>query len=353
MIFYKFLIKRAIEAFLVIMAELIIVFYLANIAAPNPASVWAGPEASPEQIQLVTELYHLNQPWYIQLYYYLGNFFTGKWGISPLYQTPVISLIEEYLPVTIELAIIALILKIILEISLGILSALKPNGLLDNSIRVVYTITRSAPPFIVALLLLLILSYYFHVFPSSYYMNPILALHESKFYIQIGGHKYYFWFIDNMPILNSLLVGDIPAFVSALDHSILPALALTLFGFGGIVRLTRNSMLEVLNTDYIKTARAKGLKERIVITRHALRNALLSSITLISVIFAGLMQGSLVVETIFNYYGIGYLVAESLLNLDTPTLIAATVVITIVVVISNLVADISYALLDPRIREAL
>lgn len=353
MTLFKLVIKRVSEAFFVVLGELILVFYLANVAAPNPASVWAGPEASPAQIQLVTQLYHLNQPWYVQLYYYLGNFFTGNWGISPLYQTPVISLIEEYLPVTIELAFMALILKVIIEIYLGILSALKPNGVLDNAIRLLYTITRSSPPFIVALILLLIFSYYIHIFPSSYYMNPILSLNEPKFHITIGDHKYYIWFIDNMPILNSLLVGDILAFISAVKHAILPALSLTLFGFGGIVRLTRNSMLEVLNMDYIKTARVKGLKETIVILRHALKNSLIPSITIISIIFAGLMQGSLVVETIFNYYGIGYLIGQSLLSLDTPTLVASTVIVTIVVVISNLIADISYALLDPRIRDAL
>ncbi|BDB99142.1 ABC transporter permease [Saccharolobus caldissimus] len=353
MIFYRFILKRIIEAFLVILGELIIIFYLANIAAPNPATIWAGPEASPQQIQIVTQLYHLNQPWYVQLYYYLGNFFTGNWGISPLYQTPVISLIEEYLPVTLELAIIALILKVIIEIPLGVISALRPNGVLDNTIRITYTVTRSAPPFIVALLLLLGFAYYFHLLPSSYYMNPVLYLHEPKFYILLFGHKYYIWLIDNMPILNSLLVGDFPALISSIKHVILPSLALMLFGFGGIVRLTRNTMIEVLNMDYIKTARVKGLKERLVVIRHALRNSLLPTITIISIIFSGLMQGSLVVETIFNYYGIGYLIAESLLNLDTPTLIASTVIVTIIVVVSNLIADISYAILDPRVRESL
>jgi len=337
----------------VILGELLIVFYLANVAAPNPASVWAGPEASPAQIQIITELYHLNQPWYVQLYYYILNFFTGKWGISPLYQTPVITLIEEYLPVTLELAIIALILKVLIEVPLGVISAIRANGYLDNAIRIIYTVLRSAPPFMIALALLLAFAYYVHLFPPSYYMNPILSVHEPKFYISIGSHKYYIWLIDNMPILNSLLVGDIPAFVSSLQHAILPALSLVLIGFGGVVRLTRNSMLEVLNMEYVKTARAKGLKERIVIFRHALKNSLLPSVTIISIIFSGLMQGSLVVETIFNYYGIGYLVAESLLNLDTPTLIASTVIITIVVVISNLIADISYAFLDPRIRDTI
>ncbi|TRM87235.1 ABC transporter permease, partial [Sulfolobus sp. A20-N-G8] len=213
--FYKLIGKRIIEAFFVILGELLIVFYLANVAAPNPASVWAGPEASPAQIQIITELYHLNQPWYVQLYYYILNFFTGKWGISPLYQTPVITLIEEYLPVTLELAIIALILKILIEVPLGVISAIRANGYLDNAIRIIYTILRSAPPFMIALALLLAFAYYVHLFPPSYYMNPILSVHEPKFYVSIGGHKYYIWLIDNMPILNSLLVGDIPAFVSS------------------------------------------------------------------------------------------------------------------------------------------
>lgn len=350
---WRFVVKRAAESFSVILAALVLVFYLANVAAPNPASVWAGPDASPEQIQVVTELYHLDSPWYVQLYYYLGNFFTGKWGISPLYQTPVISLIEEYLPVTLELAVIALVLKLLLEIPLGVISSLRPGGKTDNGIRLVYTVTRSFPPFMVALVLLLALSYYLHLLPSAYYVSPTLALREPQFAFDIGGHIYHVWLIDNMPILNALLVGDYGAFLSALVHVILPALALALFGFGGIVRLIRNSMLDVLNSDFVKTARAKGLRERVVIVRHALRNSLLPTITIASIIFAGLMQGSLVVETIFNYYGIGYLVAQSLLNFDTPTLIASTVIVTVIVVLSNLVADILYTVADPRVRESL
>ncbi|MCH1771568.1 MULTISPECIES: ABC transporter permease [Metallosphaera] len=345
--------KRVAGALLVIFGELILVFFLVNVAAPNPASIWAGPEASPEQIQIITELYHLNSPWYVQFIYYIKNFFTGNWGISPLYQTPVIQLVEEYLPVTLELAVISLVLKLIIEIPLGVLSGLKPNGLLDNAIRMIYTITRSVPPFFVALGLLLVLAYDVHVFPASYPVDPILALKEPKFeiYDPFNGKYYPFWLLDNMPILNALLVGDFSAFASALDHAILPALSLTLFGFGGITRLSRNSMIEALNMDYIKTARAKGLKERVIIFRHALRNSLLPTITLSSVIFAGSIQGALVVETIFNYYGMGYYLAQSLLDLDTPSLLAGTVVVTIVVVISNLVADVLYSVVDPRVRE--
>lgn len=352
---YWTIIKRIIESFLVILGELVLVFYLADVAAPNPASVWAGPEASPAQIQLVTELYHLNSPWYVQLYYYIINFFSGNWGISPLYNTPVIYLIEKYLPVTLQLAVIALILKLLIEVPLGIISAIKAGGKIDNIIRITYTITRSSPPFMIALVLLILFSYYFHLFPSSYCMDPVIAINEPKFgfYDPFNGQTYYFWLIDNMPLLNSLLVGDFQAFSSAVIHSILPALSLTLIGFGGIIRLIRNSMIEVLEMDFIRTARAKGLRETVVIYKHALKNSLLPAITIISIIFSELMQGSLVIETIFNYYGIGYLLAQSLLNLDTPTLIAGTIVVTIIVVISNLIADISYALLDPRIRDAI
>jgi ABC-type dipeptide/oligopeptide/nickel transport systems, permease components len=350
---YKYILKKVIGVFLIINGELILVFYLANVAAPNPAAVWAGPEASPAQVQLVTQLYHLDSPWYVQLYYYMINFYTGNWGISPVYQTPVISLIEQYLPITLQLAIIALILKLILEIPLGVISALRPNGFADNMIKVSYTIARSFPSFLIAIALLFAFSYILHILPSSYPIDPIIALNERKFGITIGGNTYNIWLIDNMPILNSILTLDLNAFISSIAHTILPSLSLVLFGFGGIVRLVRNTMVEVLQMDFIKTARSKGLKERSVIMRHALKNSLLPIITISAIIFSGLMQGSLIVETIFNYYGLGYYLAQSILNFDTPSIIAGTVIITAIVLMSNLVADILYTYSDPRVREAI
>ncbi|MDG6957775.1 MAG: ABC transporter permease [Nitrososphaerota archaeon] len=344
--------RRVLFSFFVIIGELLIIFYLTNIAAPNPAVIWAGPESTKAQVALVAQMYHLNSPWYVQFYYYMINVFTGNWGISPLYQQPVISLIEEYLPVTLELTIIAFVFKIGLEMALGVVSAMRPNGAVDNVIKVTYTTVRSAPPFLVALGLLLLFAYGTHTFPSSQPIDPILGATVPKFqfYNPIAGRVTGFWLVDNMPILNALLVGDWAAFSSAVSHAVLPTVTLILFGFGGIVRLVKVSMLEVLDQDYVRTARAKGLRESAVIFKHALRNSLLPAFTLMGVVFAGLVTGSLVVETIYGYYGLGYYVAESLITFDTPSLIGTLILITVVIIISNLVVDIGYGFLDPRTR---
>ena len=347
-----FVARRILFSIFVIVGELLIIFYLTNIAAPNPAVIWAGPESTQAQVALVAQTYHLYSPWYVQFYYYLINVFTGNWGTSPLYQQPVISLIEQYLPVTLELTILAFFVKIVLEVVLGVVSAMRPNGVVDSAIKVTYTTVRSAPPFLVALGLLLLFAYGTHTFPSSQPIDPILGATVPKFqiYNPFAGQVTGFWLIDNMPMLNALLVGDFPAFFSAVSHAVLPVATLVLFGFGGVVRLVKVSMLEVLDQDYVRTARAKGLRERAVIFRHALRNSLLPAFTLMGVIFAGLVAGSLVVEEVFGYYGLGYYVAQSLFTFDTPSLIGTLILITVVIILSNLVVDIGYGFLDPRTR---
>ena len=346
--------RRLLFSILVIVAEIVFIFLLTSLASSNPALIWAGPDSTKAQVAIVAARYHLNAPVYIQLYYYLINFFTGNWGVSPTYNQPVVSLIQEYLPVTLELAVLAFVVKIVLEVALGIVSAMRPNGIVDNTIKIFYTTVRSAPPFLLAVGLLLVFSFwpYFdfgvRLFPSSNAINPLLNVPTFKIYDPFTGKSSGFWLIDNMPLLNAFLVGDWAAFISALQHAILPVTALVLFGFGGIVRLVKVSMLEVLDQDFVRTARSKGLKERVVILRHALRNSLLPAFTLIGLTFAGLATGSLVVEYIFGYYGLGYYLGQSLITFDTPSLIAGTVLITIIIVIANLVTDISYGFLDPR-----
>lgn len=344
--------RRVLFSFFVIIGELLIIFYLTNIAAPNPAVIWAGPESTAAQVALVAQTYHLYSPWYVQFYYYLVNVFTGNWGTSPLYQQPVMSLIEEYLPVTLELTTITFVIKIGLETMLGVASAMRPNGVVDNAIKVSYTVIRSAPPFLVALALLLAFSYGTHIFPSSQPLDPLLgaSMPKFQFFNPFAGKVTGFWLIDNMPILNALLVGDWAAFYSAVAHAVLPVAALVLFGFGGIVRLVKVSMLEVLDQDYVRTARSKGLRERAVILKHALRNSLLPAFTLMGVVLAGLVVGSFVVETVFSYYGLGYYAAQSLIDFDTPSLIGTLILVTIVIILSNLVVDIGYGFLDPRTR---
>ncbi|MHB1909451.1 MAG: ABC transporter permease [Nitrososphaerales archaeon] len=344
--------KRAVFSFVVIVGELALVFFLTNIVTPNPALIWAGPDASADQIAFMVQLYHLNSPWYVQLWYFLSNFFSGSWGTSPLYNQPVISIIEQLFPVTLELAIFAFILKVVSEVILGVISAMRAGGVVDNATRVFYTVIRSFPPFLLALGLLLLFAYSLNVLPSSQPLSPALSLTMPafKFYNPLTNSYTGFWLIDNMPILNALLVGDMPAFQSAVSHAILPVIALTLFGYGGIIRLVKTSMLEVLDMDFVRTAKSKGLSQRLVIFRHALRNSLLPAFTLLGLTFAQLVTGSLVVETIFEYYGLGYYIGQSLVRFDTPSLIGATALVTIIIVIANFVTDVGYGILDPRTR---
>lgn len=350
----RFVARRILFSVLIIVAEIVFIFLLTSLASSDPALIWAGPDSTSQQVAIIAARYHLDAPLYIQLYYYLVSFFSGNWGVSPTYQQPVISLIETYFPVTFELAVLAFIVKVLLEVGLGIVSAMRPNGLVDNTIKVFYTTVRSAPPFLIAIGLLLVFSYWpkfnfgITIFPSSNSINPLLNVPQFVLYNPFTGKSSPIWLLDNMPILNALLVGDWPAFASAVQHAILPIVALVLFGFGALVRVVKVSMLEVLDQDYIRTARSKGLKERSVILIHALRNSLLPAFTLVGLTFAGLATGSLVVEYIFGYYGLGYYIGQSLFTFDTPSLIAATVLVTIIIVVANLMTDVSYGFLDPR-----
>jgi peptide/nickel transport system permease protein len=340
--------RRLLFSLIVIIAEIIFIYVLISIASPDPAIIWAGRDATNDQIAAIAAQYHLNDPVYVQLYYYLISFFSGNWGTSPNSHQPVVQLISYYLPVTLELAFLAFIIKIGSEVILGIISAMRPNGKIDNAIKIFYTTVRSAPPFLLALGLLIIFSYQLHWLPATQEYNPLLNIPQFKFYDPFNGKFYPFWLIDNMPIANALLVGDWPAFVSTVEHAVLPVAALVLIGYGGVVRLVKVSMLEVLDQDFVRTARGKGLKETVVIFRHALRNSLLPAFTLMGLVFAGLVTGSLVVETIFDYNGIGFYLAQSLFSFDTPSLIAGTVLITLAIVLVNLATDIGYGFLDPR-----
>jgi peptide/nickel transport system permease protein len=344
----SFIGRRLLFSLIVIIAEIIFIYVLIYIASPDPAIIWAGRDATQDQIAQIASQYHLNDPLYVQIYYYLISFFSGNWGISPQYHQPVLQLITFYLPVTIELAVLAFIFKVVTEVILGIISAMRPNGKIDNTIKIFYTTIRSAPPFLLALGLLIIFSFQLHWLPSSQPIDPLMSVPQFKIYNPFTGKFYPFWLFDNMPILNSFLVGDWSAFLSSIVHAILPVAALVLLGYGGIVRLVKVSMLEVLQQDFVRTARGKGLKERAVILRHALRNSLLPAFTLMGLVFAGLVTGSLVVETIFDYAGLGWYLGFSLLDFDTPSLIAGTMLVTITIVLLNLATDIGYGFLDPR-----
>jgi len=312
-----------------------ITFFISRVAVPNPARAWAGLKASPETVEAYAIRYHLKEPLYIQYFYYISDLLRGDWGISPVNGQPVLEEIMKYFPATIELSIVSIILAIVIGIPLGAIAAAKQDKIEDHLIRLFALGTYSVPPFLMALVLQLVVFYHLKLLPSGGRLSPLIDPPQH---------------ITGLYILDSLLTMNWPALVSSIEHIILPALTLALMVFGVLTRLVRSSMLEILRLDYIRTARSKGLDERTVIFKHALRNALMSAVTITALIFAWMLSGAVVVEYIFNWPGIGRYAVQSILSLDLPSTMGVTILYALTVTILNLIADITYAFLDPRVK---
>jgi peptide/nickel transport system permease protein len=331
----SYLIRRSIYSVLLIVGVVILTFLLTHVIAPNPANVWAGPHASKAEVQSVVNEYHLNAPLSSQLYYYLISVFTLNLGNSPFFKAPVSSLIETYFPRTLELTFVAMAITIVVGVFTGAFAAAHQERAGDHTIRAAYLISWSMPPFLVALLLQFVLAYNLHLLPPSQLADPALTLPRP---------------VTGMISIDALIDGDYVFFYSSLTHLILPAVSLALISFGLITRIMRSSMLDNLRSDYVRTAIMKGIGGRRATYYHALKNSLIPVITVISLTFAYLIAGSIVIEEIFSYEGMGYLITQALYNYDYPTLIGSVIVITVAVIIINLAADILYAVVDPRVR---
>jgi peptide/nickel transport system permease protein len=330
-----FAIRRAVYSVLLVIGAAVLVFLLTHVAAPNPAALWAGPRAPPSVIQAVVVEYHLNQPLYVQLLYYLEGIFTFNFGISPFFKQPVSSLISLYFPRTLELTFFAMALTVVIGVVSGAFGAAHQDRKGDYTVRGIYLVSWSMPPFLVALLLQFFFAYQWSLLPSSLLADPTMTPPKV---------------ITGFPLVDSLIAGDFPFFYSTLAHLLLPAVALALISFGLITRITRSAMLQSLQSDYVRTATMKGVGTRRAVYVHALKNSLLPVITVVALTFAYVIAGAVVVEEIFGYEGMGYLITEAIYNYDYPTLIGSTIVIVVAVVIINFAADVLYAVIDPRIR---
>ncbi len=249
------------------------------ITPPNPAVAWAGPHPIPSIVEAITKEYHLNDPVYVQFYYFIMAVLEGNWGGEdpPMYHQPIIQLIDVYFPRTLELTIFAMIVIIVVGILTGAIAAVHRNTPTDYTIRAFYLVTWSMPPFLVAMLLQLAIAYGLKLLPATGLANPLLTPPPKP--------------ITGMPTVDALIEGDWVYFWSSLRHLILPATALALVAFGIISRLIRNGMIDIASKPFIRTAIMKGLKERDVVFRHMLRNALIPAITILALTFASLLAG--------------------------------------------------------------
>jgi len=322
----------------VLVAVVTMTFVLSRSLGGNTVVAWLGKSASihPELARLYAEKYHLNDPIPVQYYYYVLNLLQGNLGFSPSrgFQ-PVVGVIAQTLPFTLQIAIFAFVISVVLGITLGVLSAQYQHKSVDTCIRAFYLAGYSSPPFFIALILLIAFAFIFHAFPSGGAFDIALTPPTS---------------ITGLPMVDSLIEGNFPYFISSLQHVILPSVALALVTFGVLTRVLRSSMLEVMHSNYIRTARAKGLDENSVFFKHALRNAMISVVTISSLMVTWLITGTIFVENIFAYPGMGQYLVTALAAEDYPGILGVTIVFAVVIVVTNLIADILYAVVDPQVR---
>lgn len=316
----------------------LLLFVVTHIVPVNPLAVILTERSmdDPEAVAAATQKWGLDKPLPLQYVIYLKNLLQGDLGTSFKTKNPVASDLKTFLPATIELSICSFLFAILFGLPLGIIAAYKADSFADQVTRIISLLGASMPPFWSGLLILFLFYYRLGWAPGPGRINSRIGAPES---------------VTGLFVFDSLLKGNMPAFWSSLSHLVLPSIILGWFTLALISRITRSSMLEVLSQDYIRTARAKGVSEKWVILKHALRNALIPLVTLVGLAFAGLMSGAIMTETIFSWPGIGRYAVESAANLDYPAITGTTLLIAIIYMLVNIFVDMLYTIIDPRIRE--
>jgi peptide/nickel transport system permease protein len=330
-----YILRRLAFMMFVLFGVLVVTFAVSHVIPADPVGAILGPQAPLELIDRIKAEWGFDKPLYVQFLVYVQNLLQGNLGKSIMTTNPVLVDILNYWPATIELSTIALIFSILIGIPTGIISAIKRNELPDHIIRVLSISGLSMPAFWLGLMLLYLFYFKLGVLPGPGRIDLTITPP-----IRVTG----FYTID------SLIQGDIGLLLHVLSHLIMPGFVLGFGAAGTIARITRASMLEVMRQEYVKTARAKGLKERVILFRHILRNSLLPPITLIGMIYGGLLEGAVLTETIFAWPGLGRYATTSFLFLDFQAVMGVTLFIGVIYSLANLIVDITYAYLDPRVR---
>jgi peptide/nickel transport system permease protein len=354
----QYITRRFILLIPVLIGMLFITFGIVRLIPGDPCMAMLGERASPEKCAEFEERTGLNDNILVQFVRYLGNLVQGDWGTSIRFVRPVSDIITERLPMTIELAIGAMIFATVVGISLGIIAALKRNSIIDVITMVIANAGISMPVFWLGLMLayvfaLLLKGTPFFIPPSGRLTSGIgtIPLAEAWNLTDLQGLRLFLVsMLSNSVILNSILTGNWLVLKDALWHLILPSLAVGTIPLCITARMTRSSLLDILGQDYIRTARAKGLVESLVIAKHAMRNAWIPIVTIIGLETGSLLTGAVLTETVFNLPGLGTQMVSAILGRDYPVVQGITIVIALIFVLVNLIVDISYVYLDPRIR---
>jgi len=323
----RYLLRRLLGAIPLILGILTLIFFLMHLAPGDPTSRYFDPNLSPEVMEQMRQNLGLDQPVHIQYVRWMKSFLTGDFGMSFGHMRPVAQILPEVLWNTLQLTLVSLFIIFGLGMLIGIFQAVRQYSWADNLLTFVALFFYSMPGFWLALMLILLFS-----LKASQWGWPI-QLPAS----QMTGGGYEF-------------MGPLAQIQNRLAHLLLPSLALGVGSAAGVARFMRGSMLEVIRQDFVRTARAKGLEERVVIFKHALRNALLPMITLLGLTLPFLFSGAVLIEVIFAWPGMGRLIVDAVFQRDYPLIMASSFVIAVLVILGNLLADVLYAVVDPRIR---
>ncbi|SDF50351.1 MULTISPECIES: ABC transporter permease [Thalassobaculum] len=299
--------KRLLLAILVSLTVSALVFSLLYLSG-DPATALAGERANEADIQAIKAAYGFDQPVYVQYFKWLGGAVQGEFGQSVYFRMPVIDLIVERLPVTMMLGVSAMIFALVLAIPLGVLAAMYQNSLIDRAALLLAVVGQAMPSFWFALMLIVVFAYWVPILPAS------------------GSDSW--------------------------EHFVLPTIVLGYYATPAFMRLTRTGLLDVLSSDYVRTARAKGLSPAMVLFKHALRNAIIPVVSLAAVQFGFMLTGSIIIETVFALHGAGFLAWESISRSDFPTVQAVLLLFSWFYIILTFLADLLNAWLNPRIRVA-
>jgi len=334
---WQYVLKRAIQAVPVLLGVIFLTFFIVRILPSDPAMIYVGERGGKEALEAARIKLGLNKPVYVQFFDYITEAFSGNWGLSLRTHTPVFTEIMNYFPATLELVMYATLAGLFIGVALGVISASK-GGLVDHLFRLSTVSLVSIPAFVLALFFQLIFYGNFHIFPAGGRVSDFVFLTMSI--PRITG----FYTID------TLLSGNLIAFIDCIWHLILPTLTLSFYSIGSVTKMTRSMMLETLQEDYVLFARANGLKENLILYKYALKNSIIPSLTVIGLSFAHLVTGAFTTELIFGWPGLGWFTSASLSELDYPAVIGVVLIGTVFYVGMNILIDVMQAYLDPRVR---
>jgi len=333
-----YIIRRILLGVLLLFGVSVIVFTLTHVVPANPVDLWAGPHATPQQLEQAYVELGLDKPIPVQFGIYMAKFLRGDWGISIVTKRPVLRDLATYLPASLELIIFGMLVGFAVGIPLGVLSAAKTGRPIDHVSRVFAIAGVALPSFWMAMLLQLALGKILRLFPLT---GRVDLLAEIMNPIRRITGLYFF---------DALISGNFAALGDALWHIVLPGITLAMYPLGLATRMVRTTMLEVLQEDYIRTARASGVRESKVLVKYALRNALGPVLTTGALAFGYSLVSTFLIESLFAWPGLGKYAAKAIVSVDYPAITGVTLLVAAFYVILNLAVDLVQALMDPRIR---